>query len=63
MKNQKRAAPLSKHDVLSHVWIFVHYVEERMAAPKLFDKSVMVKKCEQVKRILTEADRSYDKRE
>ena len=50
------SAKPSKHDVLAQVWHFVYYVEERMACPQLFDKSVMKTKCEQVKKILTEAE-------
>lgn len=44
-----------KHDVLAHCWQFLCYVEDRMAAPKLFDKSVMQAKCKQLKQILREA--------
>lgn len=47
---------MTKQDVLSQVWQFIDYVEERMAAPKLFDKSLMLLKLEQVKEVLKQAD-------
>jgi len=47
---------MNKHDVLAHIWQFIGYVEDRMAAPKLFDKDVMRIKLEQIKEVLTNAD-------
>lgn len=47
---------MTKHDVLSQVWQFVYYVEERMAMPRLFDKQVMLDKLAQVKEVLQQAD-------
>ena len=47
---------MTKHDVLCQVWQFIYYVEERMAAPKLFDKGMMLLKLEQVKEVLKQAD-------
>lgn len=47
---------MTKHDILSHIWQFVYYVEERIAAPKLFDKGMMLLKLEQVKEVLKQAD-------
>ena len=47
---------MTKHTALAHIWQFISYVEERMAAPKLFDKTVMQHKLEQVKEVLRQVD-------
>ncbi len=48
----------SKHDVLAHVWQYVHYVEDFIITTprKNFDMSVLREKNKQVKRMLKAAE-------
>ena len=47
---------LSKHDVLAHVWQFVHYVEDFIVGSKQWPSSTCKKKCDQVKQVLRDAE-------